>query len=521
MTLSAHSSRVSTAARRRSTRRQTGTAPRWLSILALVSWVMCGWPGVQDVYAQTGDFIVVRGATAGDTITTENSFATLDWDTTVKDEGAGRPTLSGGNQILLDAGHHLVLYSIKATGPFIDRSAWASRLQLAGSPLAYGYGGAYARNSEALVTGISFGGALINVASAGDALALQWARQDTTGSNVTRDANASGLQVLKLDDTLDYLRIREVGGGQDFDTTTFTSINWDTSDETDTASFGFTAASTNITLKGASGKLFLVFANMGMDTGTNLRANTEMAFFLDGSELTGSRVTAYGRDANVAGSANETWLSGAFLVAKTSASDQTLTVRARREDTNTVAITNVGGETALSIVALPDGAEAIRLTNSTAENLNAVGPEVFNWDTEDEEDTAAFTHDTVTNNSRITVDVADDYLFFVQAHSSITALRVRPWLRFRKNGGSDLTYAMASRHGRGADGADNAGMWAGNIFEDLVTNDYVEATHTRDSTATPTYNSDQLYFWGLRIGSLVGGPSAALTGTLSDNATEA
>ncbi len=46
------------------------------------------------------DFIIVREATAGDTI---------------KDEGAGRPTLSGGNQILLDAGHHLVLYAVKGT----------------------------------------------------------------------------------------------------------------------------------------------------------------------------------------------------------------------------------------------------------------------------------------------------------------------------------------------------------------------------------------------------------------------
>ena len=523
MTLSEASSRVSTTTRRRSRRLQTGAAPRWLSILALVSWVVCGWPGVQDVYAQTGDFIVVREATAGDTITTEDSFATLDWDTTVKDEGAGRPTLSGGNQILLDAGHHLVLYSIKATQPgAFDRASWASRLQLAGSTLAYGYGGGYTRNSTGLLTGISFGGALINVALAGDALTLQWARQDTSGSNVTRDANASGLQVLKLDDTLDYLRIREVGGGQDFDTTTFTSINWDTADETDTASFGFTAASTNITLKGASGKLFLVFANMGMNIGT-LRTNVEMAFFLDGTELSGSRVTAYGRGSSKPGAIDESWLSGAFLIAKTSASDQTLTVRARREDTNTQAITNKGGETALTIMALPDAAEAIRLTNTTAENLNAVGPEVFNWDTEDEEDAAAFTHDTVTNNSRITVDVADDYLFFVQAYEGSTtgATRVRPWLRFRKNGGSDLTYAMASRLGRNIEGSANAGMWAGNIFEDLVANDYVEATHTRGSDATDTYNSDQLYFWGLRIGSLVGGPAAALTDTLADGATEA
>ena len=495
---------------------------RRLSILAFVSWVVFGWPGAQDVYAQTGDFIVVREATAGDTITTENSYATLDWDTTVKDEGAGRPTLSGGNQILLDAGHHLVLYSVKATMANCAgeaRTAWASRLQLAGSPLAYGYGGAYTRWDGGASSGASFGGALIDVASDGDALTLQWARQDTCGGNVTRDANASGLQVLKLDDTLDYLRIREVGGGQDFNTTTFTSIDWDTSDETDTASFGFTAASTNITLKGASGKLFLVFANMGMETGAQ-RTTTEMAFFLDGAELTGSRVTAYARSSAAPHAIHESWLSGAFLVAKTGAADQTLTVRARREDTNTQAITNLGGETGLTIVALPDAAEAIRLTNSTAENLNAAGPEVFNWDTEDEEDAAAFTHDTVTNNSRITVEAADDYLFFVQASTdSTTATRIRPWLRFRKNGGSDLTYAMAMRYARGAEGNDNAGMWAGSIFEDLVANDYVEATHTRGTTQTPTYNSDQLYFWGLRIGSF-SGPSAALTGTLSDGATE-
>ena len=290
---------------------------------ALLILLLCAL-GV-DAQAADGDFIIVREATAGDGITTENSWATLDWDTTVKDEGAGRPTLSGGNQILLDAGHHLVLYSVKATqaAGANDRTGWANRLQLAGGTLAYGYGFAYLRDNEGAQSGASFGGAIIDVATNGDALTLQWARQDNNpASSVTRDANASGLQVLKLADSLDYLRIREVGGGQDFNTTTFASVDWDTSDETDTGSFGFSPNSTNITLKGPTGTLFLAFANVGL-TGTSVRKNTELAFFLDGAELAGSRTTAYDRgNANL----NETWLSGAFLIAKTSASDQTLTV---------------------------------------------------------------------------------------------------------------------------------------------------------------------------------------------------
>ncbi len=64
--------------------------------------------------AADSDFIIVREATASDTSTTENTWVTLDSDTAIKDEGAG-PTLSGGNQILLDAGHHLVFYSVKGT----------------------------------------------------------------------------------------------------------------------------------------------------------------------------------------------------------------------------------------------------------------------------------------------------------------------------------------------------------------------------------------------------------------------
>ncbi len=458
-----------------------------------------------DANAADGDFIIVREATAGDGITTENSWATLDWDTTVKDEGAARPTLSGGNQILLDAGHHLILYSVKATqaSGANDRTAWANRLQLAGGTLAYGYGFAYMRDNEGAQGAASFGGAIIDVATDDDALTLQWARQDSnSGSSVTRDANASGLQVLKLADSLDYLRIREVGGGQDFNTTTFTSVDWDTSDETDTGSFGFTPSSTNITLKGPSGTLFLTFANVGL-TGTSVRKNTELAFFLDGSELAGSRTTAYDRGS---GNINEAWLSGAFLIAKTSASDQTLTVRARREDTNAGAITVRGGETGLTIVALPADAEAIRLTHSAVQDLNTAGPDTFPWDTEDQEDAAAFTHDPVTNNSRIAVDVADDYLFFAQAYAENNGVsRVRPLIRLRKNGGSDLPYAMGMGYGRNSEGSVNAGVWVGTIAEDLVANDYFEATHTRGATNTGAFNSDQLYFWGLRIGSLSGG----------------
>ncbi len=76
--------------------------------------VLCLLLSASALAADRG-FTIVREATAGDTITTENTWVTLDWDTAIKDEGAGRPTLSGGNQILLDAGHHLVFYAVKGT----------------------------------------------------------------------------------------------------------------------------------------------------------------------------------------------------------------------------------------------------------------------------------------------------------------------------------------------------------------------------------------------------------------------
>ena len=46
---------------------------------ALLLLLLCAL-GV-DAQAADGDFIIVREATAGDGITTENAWATLDWDT--------------------------------------------------------------------------------------------------------------------------------------------------------------------------------------------------------------------------------------------------------------------------------------------------------------------------------------------------------------------------------------------------------------------------------------------------------
>ena len=111
----------------------------------------------------------------------------------------------------------------------------------------------------------------------------------------------------------------------------------------------------------------------------------------------------------------------------------------------------------------------------------------------------------MTNNSRISVNAADDYLFFAQAYAENNGVsRVRPWVRLRKNGGSELPYAMGMGYGRNSEGSVNAGVWVGTIAEDLVANDYFEATHTRGATNAGAFNSDQLYFWGLRIGSLTG-----------------
>ncbi|MFC1686501.1 hypothetical protein ACFLZS_01010 [Patescibacteria group bacterium] len=155
----------------------------------------------------TGDLAIYRESTGVDAIGT--SVTDIDWDTTVN-EGSGF-TLQGNNidVDLADAGHYLAMYAVPTqTSGGTNRSEIQSWLRINDTTdLAYGRGQAYIRRTGGADEGYNSGAAIIDV-SAGDDVRVQMQRTDSNTGTVQRRADKSGINLLKLDDTWDYIRTR-------------------------------------------------------------------------------------------------------------------------------------------------------------------------------------------------------------------------------------------------------------------------------------------------------------------------
>ncbi len=155
--------------------------------------------------------------------------------------------------------------------------------------------------------------------------------------------------------------------------------------------------------------------------------------------------------------------------------------------------------TGITIVKLPEG-DFIRLRDSGTGNMNPASITGFTWNTEDEKD-ASFTHSTVTNASRITTNVAGDYLFFGGLYAQVAGLTGGVYRQgWRKNGGTELQYGQSGNLSVNTTTADD-GNWAGVIFPSMVSTDYVELT-TQASGAAGTISADKKGVQGVRIASL-------------------
>lgn len=482
-------------------------------------------PQVHTAEATTGDFAIFRESAGTDSISS-TTVTDMKWDTTVQSNS--NITLQGNNYDidLGESGHYLALYNIateEGTSTQTNRRNIETFLTLAGTELPYGRDTAYMRDSETLNTAYNAGAAIIN-ATAGDDLSVKVTRDDLNGdAGVNLMPDASGISILKLRDSWDYLRItRDSTTTNISGNTSFTDVLWTHEDEVDTGSFGFTATSSNITLSGGDGKHFLVTANVHlfMDATSNTRQNYEMRLTLDGAEIPGTRVTAYPRgNPNSNGIYNAT-LVYTGIIAKDAAGDQLLNVEYRRESSGSATTYIVGDRTALSIVALPDTAEFIRLTDDSGSQTTSLSRTAMNWNVQEEVDSTAFSHSTTTNSSRIEIDAADDFLFFSTVYSTTTTSgqeRQPHRIDWRKNGSSLVQYGIHDGYNR-ASQAFSAGSSGGVILDGLGTLDYVEITHideTSDAPVDATFGNSLIAIQGVRLAdSLFGADvNVAATGT--------
>ena len=458
---------------------------------------------VKVVYTAVGggEIAIYREAVALDAITTANFDH--DWDTTVR-EDTDSFGQAGANITLKSTGHYLVMYGARFdSSGGSNRSETQSQLRLAGADLPIGWSQGYIIRSNGYDEAFTAGGGIIDVATADDVLVLRSFRTDDNSAGVQRAPNTSGIQLVKLNDSWDYARLKRTTTQAGPTDTTYVAVQYNSQDELDTGSFAHSTSVNpeNITLVTAGH--YLVMANTYGTTGASTqRTVVQQKLTLDGSDIDGTLTTVMIRGTQ---STTEGAASIGTIIETTSA-NMVLNVEVNRvAGTATITLNEDGGGTtvqrsAVTIVKLPDTADYIRLDDSGTDDMNPASWTAMGWNTEDELDTASFTHPVT--DSRIEVDVADDYLFFTTLYSD-TLLSGRGYYSqgWSKNGGTVITYGQTGKAARGVPPLDNSGNWSGFIAESLVATDYIEV-ETQQLAASGSVPANIKGVQGVRIGSL-------------------
>lgn len=475
-----------------------------IGVAVLASFaVLLAAPGTAE--AAAGDFSVYREVTGTDAVTA--TPADVSWDTTVTE--SANITLSGGTNIdLAEGGKYLVLYNVwteEGSGGGTNRRMVETSLKLNGSTLPYGYGRGYIRDTDSDLTAYNTGAAIID-ATAGDDLTVGIERTDANPSGATEIApNTNGVSVLKLSDDEDYLRLQRTADITGVQTdTTFTDLAWDQADEVDTGSFAFSPTSENITVKGDADQYFLVTANVNLEetSGNGVRQNYEMRLTLDGAEIPGTRVTTYMRYDN--GTRFGT-IQYTGLIKKTAAGDQTLNIEYRNEGTQGSATKIVGGESALSIAALPPTVDVISLTSNGSQALTSAAS-VLNFAEQVATPSTLFSHDSVGAPSRVDFDADGDYLMLSTTYAARTSGTNRnvPVVEWQLDGSTIVPYGGHGSFNRGDQGPDDtftSGASGGMILDGITSGQYIELLQSDPTGGTPnaTFDDDRIALQGIAL----------------------
>ncbi|MFT4548064.1 MAG: VCBS repeat-containing protein, partial [Verrucomicrobiales bacterium] len=411
------------------------------------------------VIEATGGEQLTRATAAGGT----GPVLTQDFDTAVSI--AGSHELSAG-QIKLSSGRHLVMYDtlFDATGGS-NRAEIQSAINLAGTRLVAGRSQGYVRRTGGANEAVLSGGAIITVETSGDVLTLESWRTDTnTNAAVvpTRVANGSAVQLLRLDDTWDFLSLERATNQAGIINTTSVDVAYDTNVSPGTMGSAFSAAGGNITLNEAG--LYLVFANTSIQKSTNnTRTNYQQRLTLDGSPVASSTTTTYVRGNE---DSNEGMTSLGMVLSATAG--QVLNVEVAMEAGGNQTGLIQGGETAITMVKLPATSEYISLLDTTNQEVNDASLDPVVYNTQVDASSSKFSH--TVGGSTVTVNEDSDYLFFGSVFTQSDTTndnqdRTIPLHGWQIDGsGGNINYGRGAQYNRDNGGDRTSGSWGAAII---------------------------------------------------------
>ncbi|MDB4282466.1 VCBS domain-containing protein [Akkermansiaceae bacterium] len=459
----------------------------------------------------SGEVAIYTEATGTDVLTTADFIH--DFDTNDR-EDSGSFTRSGADITLNRPGHYLAIYNTRFDSDAANantnnqRVEIQSHLTVAGSTLANGWSQGIIRRQNNQAETITSGIALIE-AAASDVLQLHSFRTDTTTvGSASRAANASAIQLIKLDEiNMSYARLSLAANQAGPTNATAVKVAYDTTDELDA---GFTHSTPgDLTLVGA-GK-YLVMANTYLQGATN-RTSLVQSLTLNGSPISGSTTTAYLRGISTQNN-NEGAAAIGMIIDATAG--QVLSVEGLQDvgDAGGLAGMNyIGGRCALTVVKLPSLADGtadadpdfLRIRHLANQNVNTATDTALIFDTNDEVDAAGFTH--AVSASTVAVQQDGDYLFLGSVYSADDGTqRGYASQGWSINGAARLAIGQTGRYTRNLQGADQFGNFGGLIASGLTTNDTVEWVSIALGN-TGTNDANPVALQGVRISSLFTAP---------------
>jgi hypothetical protein len=342
--------------------------------------------------AVPGDLAVYSNAGASDVLINAEGQAGSDvvnvFNSTVVAPPAGVYTRDAGNDgIVLDAGRHLVIYSTR-----VDHNAGTDRAEMncyltldngTETALACGRAQGFVRYTGGADEAVISGGAVVE-AQAGDILRLHTARTDINSAKTVKILPGyTSIQVLKLDDGLDCLRLSRTNTVGAATGTAFVDVTYDCVDEASAGPMSFSAGSGDITF--TIGGYYLVTGNTHIqfwNPGTDSRSGFTQRLTVNGAPLAGSYTTVYLRTSP--GPKYEQCDDGAMVIGRLIkvVRGDVLRVEHKRESGSGGNI--IGGKTALAVVKLPDAGAYIMLEDTTSQDLNKASatPVTFNTQAE-------------------------------------------------------------------------------------------------------------------------------------------
>ena len=304
----------------------------------------------------------------------------------------------------------------------------------------------------------------------------------TTGANSTRRANSSGLSLLKLDDSWDYIRLTAYTGVPGPLQNLGGAIGWSTQDEYDTGSFNHSPSARNsrVGLKKVGWYLccFTIDA-----TANNVPASRCSAYsYIRFNGSTVHKNSTWGVYSRQTEGCSRLALSGVCLIYNSTANDYIEFIGA----------TGGGGGASINqdvthwqMCKLPDEViNVLEIQDSTGSQSMDVTQTPFDYDAETYDD-SAFEHSTSTNKDDVTIKKPGPFLFIGTGRATYapaTNTRYNSLLKFRKDG-TDLQYGQGGNYFRNGT-VDDYGFGAALIFPDLDVDDVIDLTREDESSST-------------------------------------